>query len=481
MNLRTVAFYSSSLLFLVAVMMVAPALLALWEGESVSARAYGGSALFTFLTALVMRKLSRVRPDILHRKDALGVVAFVWLLLGLFGALPFWLEGSITTFTGAIFEAVSGFTTTGSTVLADIDGLSRATNLWRCEMHWVGGMGIVVLFVAVFPQLGVGAKHLFKAEVAGPITEGLRPRIKQTALVLWWVYAALTFAATVCLVLAGMPLYDAICHAFSTLGTGGFSTRTASVGAYQNPAIDWIIIVFMMLGGLNFALYYGLLRGEVKALFTNYELRFFLLVNVLVIAVVFIGILPRHGDVLTALRYAAFQVVSVTTTTGFMTEDYETYPDLARFLLFGCMFMGGCAGSTAGGLKASRVYALLRMTTRELRLMLKPQEVVAVRLGRTAISSAVERSILVYVVAYLLLFGAASIVLVATGLDFTSAMSAVAASLSSNGPGFDQVGPSQNFGFVPAAGKLALCVCMIAGRLEIFALFAVFSPECWRR
>jgi trk system potassium uptake protein TrkH len=481
MNPRTVLWHSSSLLLLVAAMMVAPALLALSEASHQAARAYGGAALLTAAMALFMRKLGGARPEVLHRKDALGVVALTWLMLGLFGALPFLLEGSIPSFAGAVFEAVSGFTTTGSTVVTDVDGLSHATNLWRCEMHWVGGRGIVVLFVAVFPQLGVGAKHLFKAEVAGPITEGLRPRIKQTALALWWVYAGMTLAAACCLVLAGMPLYDAVCHAFSTLGTGGLSTRTASIGAYQSAAIDWIVIVFMLLSGLNFALYYGLLRGEARPLFQNYELRFFLLVNALVSAVIFLGILPRHGDALVALRHAVFQTVSVTTTTGFMTEDFETYPVLARLLLFGCMFMGGCAGSTSGGLKASRVYALLAMTRREIRLMLQPQEVVPVRLGRTAISSAVERSILVYVTSYLLLMAVASVVLVALGLDITSAVTAVVACLSSVGPGLGQVGPSDNLAFVPALGKLVLSLCMIAGRLEIFALFAVFSPECWRR
>jgi trk system potassium uptake protein TrkH len=481
MNLRTVAWHSSSLLLLVAVMMLAPALLALFDGTTASLRAHLGAALLTAGTALLIRRLGRMRPTVLHRKDALGVVSFTWLLLGLFGALPFLLEGSIPSFAGAVFEAVSGFTTSGGTVVGNVDGLSRATNLWRCEMHWVGGMGIVVLFVAVFPQLGVGAKHLFKAEVAGPITEGLRPRIKQTALALWWVYAGMTAAAAVCLVLAGMPLYDAICHAFSTLGTGGFSTRNASVGGYHSAAIDWIIIVFMWLAGLNFALYYGVLRGDVRSFFRDYEMRFYLLVNVVVTAVIFVGILPRHGEPLVALRHSAFQTLAVTTTTGFMTEDFDTYPDLARFLLFACMFMGGCAGSTAGGLKASRVYALLLLTARELRLMLQPQEVVAVRLGRTAISSSVERSILMYVVAYLLLFAASSVALVAMGLDFVSATSAVVACLSSVGPGLEQAGPTHNFDFVPAAGKLLLSVCMIAGRLEIFALFAVFTPECWRR
>jgi len=481
MNPRAVAWYSSSLLLLVAAMMLAPAGLAGVEGDGRAMRAYVGAALLTLLTAIVLRRIGQAKPVVLHRKDALGIVAFIWLLLGVFGALPFLLEGSIPSLSGAVFEAVSGFTTTGATVVSDVDGLSRATNLWRCEMHWVGGMGIVVLFVAIFPQLGVGAKHLFKAEVAGPITEGLRPRIKQTALSLWWIYAAMTLAATGCLMLAGMSLYDAVCHAFSTLGTGGFSTRSASIGGYHSPAIDWVIITFMLLGGLNFALYYGVLRGEVRELFTNYELRFYLFINALVIAVIFVGILPRHGDALTALRHSAFQTLAITTTTGFMTEDYETYPDLARFLLFACMFMGGCAGSTAGGLKASRIYALLRLTARELRLVLQPQEIVAVRLGRTAIATGVERSILVYAAAYALLFFVASVGMVASGLNILSAMSAVVTCLSSAGPGLDQVGPSQNYGFLPAGGKLLLAFCMIAGRLEIFALFAVFSPECWRR
>lgn len=481
MNLRAVAFHTSMLLWIVAGLLVIPGALAIFDGEPTATEAYGVSAAITALAAFVLRRVSGGEPDVLHRKDAIGVVTLSWLATGVFGALPFLFEGSISNLPDAIFESVSGFTTTGATVVSDVDSLSRATNLWRCLMHWVGGMGIVVLFIAIFPQLGVGAKHLFRTEVPGPITAGLRPRIKQTALALWWIYAALTLLLTVCLWLVGMPFYDSVCHAFSTLGTGGFSTRSASVGAYNNPAVDWILSAFMLLAGLNFGLYYAALRGNVKELFRNYEVRFYVLINVVVILVVFFGIQHRHGDALTALRFATFQTLAVTTTTGFMTEDFETYPQVARFLLFACMFMGGCAGSTAGGIKASRIYALVLLAVRELRAVIQPQAVIAIRLGSGALASSVIQGILTYVAAYFLLFGLASLCMVALGLDLLSAMSSVVACLSSVGPGLDQVGPTQNFGFIPGAGKLLLSLCMIAGRLEIFALFAILDPECWRR
>jgi trk system potassium uptake protein TrkH len=395
--------------------------------------------------------------------------------------MPFLIEGSIPDWPGAVFEAVSGFTTTGATVVGDIDGLSRATNLWRCQMHWVGGMGIVVLFVAVFPQLGVGAKHLFRSEVPGPITEGLRPRIKQTALALWWIYGGLTAVCVTLLVVAGLPLYDAIVHAMSALATGGFSSKGASIGAYENAWVDWIIIVAMFLAGLNFGLYYGLLRGRWRDFFGNYEFRFYLMVNLAVIAVVAWSILPMHREPVENVRFAAFQTLAVTTTTGFMTEDFDTYPDVARYLLFLCMFMGGCAGSTAGGIKASRIYVLGKVALRELRALLDPHLVTSVRIGKATIPAHVSWGIVVFVTTYLMIFATASLVLVAQGHDFVTAMTAAIACLSSVGPGMANVGAVENYEVISGSGKLMLAFCMIAGRLELFALFAVFSPECWRR
>lgn len=481
MNLAVVARFSGFLVGIVATLMIAPAVVALFDRDGRALVAYCVSTVMAFFLAVLLRRIGRDATEEIHRKDAFGVVALTWLAVGLLGGLPFLLEGSIPDPAGAIFEAVSGFTTTGATVVGDVDGLSRATNLWRCLMHWVGGMGIVVLFVAVFPQLGVGAKHLFRSEVAGPITSGLRPKIRQTATALWWIYGGLTLLAAVLLALAGMPIYDAICHAMSALGTGGFSTRTASIGAYDSMLIDGIVVVFMLLGGLNFGLFYDLLRGNWRNLVRDYELRFFLATNAAVTLLICATTFERHHGVLQTFRFAAFQTVAVTTTTGFMTEDYDTYPDVARLALLFCMFMGGCAGSTAGGLKASRVYILIKTALMELGALVRPKVVASLQVGRGTVPPTIIRSILTFFAAYMLLVCVSSFVLVAMDLDLVSALTASVSCLSSVGPGLAQVGPSQNFGFVPPAGKLMLSFCMIAGRLEIFALFAVLSPECWRR
>ncbi len=481
MNHKAVLASTGAILFLVAAFLLAPFLVGWIDGDQRAMGAYGFSSAVAVVLALGMRVAGRGASTELHRKDAFGIVAFIWAWLGLLGGLPMLLDGAIHDIPGAIFEAASGFTTTGATVVADVDALSRATNLWRCLMHWLGGMGIVVLFVAVFPQLGVGAKQLFKTEVPGLPGEGLTPRIKETATRLWWIYSGLTALCTALLYLEGMELYDAICHAFSTLGTGGFSTRTASVGAWDNPLIHWTIAAFMLIAGLNFALYYGAFVGRWRELFRNAELRFYLAVNAVVIAVVVVLLAPTQGWTEATLREASFQVLAVTTTTGFMTADFDAYPDLARLLLFLAMFMGGCAGSTAGGLKAARVLLLGRLARRELATTVQPHSVVAVRLGGGVVPEHVLSGVLVFGGTYLGIWVLASVVMAALGLPLVTAMSAAIACLSSIGPGLDLVGPTQNYAVVPGAGKLVLSLCMLAGRLEIFALLAVFSPEVWRR
>ncbi len=481
MNLHAVARLSAPLLGLVAVTLLAPTLLALYDGEPLSAFAYSVSMLACALVAWLLRRLGRNADDQLHRKDAIGVVVLIWIAMGIFGGMPFVIEGSIPQPAAAIFEAVSGFTTSGGSVVPDVEKLTRATNLWRCEMHFIGGMGIVVLFVAVFPQLGVGAKQLFRVEVPGPQAEGLRPRIKQTALALWWIYGGITLLCALLYIAGGMPVFDAICHAMSTLGTGGFSTKVASIGHYQSAYIDWVTIIFMFIAGSNFGLYYMALRGRWRDLWDNPELRFFFAVNLLVSVIIAWSIWDRHPSVGESMRFASFQVLVITSTSGYMTEDFDTYPDLARYLLFLCMFMGGCAGSTAGGLKAVRVLLLLKIIGREIRAATSPNVVATIKLGRVAIPPQIVSGVLVFFAAYMAIFMVASTILVALGLDLISAMTGTVACLSSVGPGLGTVGPTQNFASVPPLGQLVLSGCMIAGRLEIFVLLSVFSRELWRR
>jgi trk system potassium uptake protein TrkH len=466
--------------YVVAVLLALPFGLALFDDEARSARAYGAAVVVALATAGLMRALGGPASE-LHRKDAFGVVSLTWVVVCGLGALPMVLEGAIPDPFGALFESVSGFTTTGATVVADVDRLSRATNLWRCLMHWIGGMGIVVLFVAVFPQLGVGAKQLFKAEVPGLPSDGLRPRIRETALRLWWVYAGLTAACCGLLRWFGMSWFDAICHAFSTLGSGGFSTRTASVGAWDDPRIHWTIAVFMLLAGLNFGLYYGLLKGRVREVLRNTELRFYLLLNLVITGVVAAALAPTAGLSEGTVRESAFQVLAVTTTTGFMTADFDAYPPVARMLLLLAMFVGGCAGSTAGGLKAARVLLLSRIVEREVLTTAQPRAVITVRLGGVPVPETVLNGVLVFAAAYLGLCAVTAAALAALGVEPLTAISGTVTCLSSVGPGLGGLGPTQNFGWIPAPGKLLLCLCMLAGRLEIFALFAILTPEVWRR
>jgi trk system potassium uptake protein len=482
MNPRAVAKMAAPLLAMVAATMLAPIGVALWTKSLDSVVAYLISALACGFVAWLLRRIGRKQGDEIHRKDAIGVVVLIWTVMSVFGAMPFMLEGALLDPAAALFESVSGFTTTGATVSADVEQFSMATNLWRCEMHWIGGMGIVVLFVAVFPQLGVGAKQLFRNEVPGPTSEGLRPRIKQTARALWRIYAGLTALCAALMIAAGMPAFEAVCHAMSTLGTGGYSPRGASIGAYESPMIDWITSAFMLIAGLNFGLYYAAARGRWRALFDNPETRFYVALNAVVILVVGASILSAHGGrVVESLRFATFQTLAITTTTGFMTEDFDSYPNVARYLLFLCMFMGGCAGSTSGGIKAVRILLLFKVAAREFRSLAAPNVVETVKLGKTSVPPGVISGILVFLATYLLIFAGTSLLLVALDMELLSAMSATVACLSSVGPGLDAVGPTMNFGDVHWLGKLALCGCMVAGRLELFVLLSIFSRELWRR
>ena len=479
------AYYVGQLFIILSFFMLAPLSLAYYDNDMDSMNAYIMAMIISICSGILLRYAAhRLKVNIfsISRKEAFGIVAIGWVGTGFLSGLPFFFEASIPELSASTFEAISGLTTTGATVIDDIESLSRATHLWRVLLHWVGGMGIVVLFVAIFPHMGLGGKHLFKTEVAGPITEGLKPRIKQTALRLWYVYMFFTATCTGLLYLCGFSVFDAVCHAFSTLSTGGFSTRAASVGAFENPAAEWIIIFFMMAGGINFGLYYGFMRGNMQKLFSSVEVRFFVLLNIGVAMIIFLATTGLQGhDWHEEFRDSLFQTVAVTTTTGLMTADFDVYPLVGKYLLFLCMFIGGCAGSTAGGLKVSRVLIVFKRTIQELRLTLHPQEVVSTKLGKQTVSRRVLSSVFIFVCAYFMLYMFGVLLMFILGLDWVSTASSVVAALSSVGPGFGDVGPTQSYSFIHPLGKLILCFYMIAGRLEIFVLLTLFTPSFWRK
>lgn len=441
----------------------------------------GLTAIFGGLCWVVGR--SDKKPT-LFRADAIFLVATSWLLLGVFGGLPYMFDGVFSNPADAYFESISGFTTTGSTVMTEIAANSKGLHWWRCLTHWLGGMGIIVLFVAIFPQLGVGGKFLFKSEVPGPITEGLKPKIKETASALWWIYVSFTAIEAVLLWGLGMTPHEAITHAFSTMATGGFSTRNGSSGEFNSASIDYVITLFMFLAGVNFALYYELFKGRFSRFFFNREFMMYtaiVTVFTIIITIDITGIDARHESALDSFRYAVFQVASVITTTGFGSDDFNLYPPLSKLLLIWLMFCGGMAGSTAGGMKLIRFMIIFKAIYVGIYKVFRPQSVMTVRLGRAVIPRETIQGIVIFFAMGMMTFTIASTYMAYLGLDVVTATTAVAATLFNIGPGLKFVGPTENFAFLPTAGKMALSFCMILGRLEFMTILVLFLPDFWRR
>lgn len=481
MNGRTTARLLGILLAVLAVAMATSLGPAYYYDEVATVRALFASVALTLAAAGALYAYGRHADGLISRREALVVVAVSWVLIGVFGALPYLFTGALPAFPDAFFETVAGFTTTGSTVLTNIEGLSYGMHWWRTLTHWLGGMGIVVLFIAIFPQLGVGAKHLFKSEVPGPITEGLKPKIKETASALWKIYVGLTLAEAVLLYAAGLSPFDAVTHSFSTLATGGFSTRNASVAAFDSVAVDLIVTVFMFLAGINFGLYFAALRGRWRALVRDPELHVYAALVALATLAIAVNILSVHPNFGQTLRYSVFQVVAVITTTGFGTDNFDAWPPFSKLLLVLLMFVGGMAGSTAGGMKVSRVMVLAKAAAIEVYRTFRPSVVKTVKLGRSTMPDPIVRSIFGFFVLFMAVFAAASLYLAALGLDVLTATTAVIATLGNIGPGLARVGSVENFAFIPASGKLVLSFCMILGRLELYTVLVLFLPAFWKR
>jgi len=467
------------LLVLLGGFQLLPVIAALYFGEP--SLPYAASAAVHVVVGLPVALGVRPHSLRIRPRDGFVIVASAWLLASLFGALPYVTTGSLGP-VDAFFESVAGFTTTGSTVLTAIDDRPRALLLWRSLTQWLGGMGIVVFTIALMPLLGIGGMQLFKAEVPGPVKEKIRPRVAETARQLWLIYVGLTGLEWILLQLAGMSTYEALCHSLTTLSTGGFSTRGGSVGAFDSPAIEWIIIVFMLLAGVNFVLHYRLLSGRIKEVWLDAELRYFLVLVVAAvgaISVVLWGGPEGSGEA--AIRAATFQAVSILTTTGYATADFELWPSLAQLILLHFMVLGAMAGSTSGGVKSLRVVLGIRALRAAFAVAGHRNAVrSAVRYGGKPVEPEVIAGVWAFFAAYVLLVAVTALVVSSVGYDLATSVSGALTVVGNVGPGLGQIGPYDHFAHFPSGVKIMLAICMIGGRLELFTLLVLFTRRFWR-
>jgi trk system potassium uptake protein TrkH len=434
----------------------------------------GFGGIMWFLTRKQMKNM-------INKREGFLSVSLAWVTISLFGTLPFLISGAIPNFTDAFFETMSGFTTTGASILSDVEILPKGILFWRSMTHWIGGMGIIVLSIIVLPFLGIGGMQLYTAEMPGVTKDKLHPKISETAKRLWGIYIILTLVQIGLLLLGKMNLLESMCHAFGSMGTGGFSTRNASIGAYS-PYIQYVITLFMFLAGMNFTLHFLAFTGKLKPVWHNEEFRYYLyLILGTSLVIAFILVLRTGLDGEKAFRDALFQVVSIVTTTGYMTSDYLAWPGALWFLILLLMFIGGMAGSTGGGVKVIRQLLLFKNAGKELKRAIHPQGIIPVRLNHEAVSQDIIYKVMAFFQLYILIFVFGAIALSFLGLDFETAVGASISALGNIGPGLGKVGPVGNYGFIHDSGKWLLSLLMMLGRLELFTVLILLTPSFWKR
>ena len=489
MHVKTILNILGAILALTGFTMMVPALIA-WgynEPDLVGHLQSMGICMGIGIPVWLFTRKSRS----LNNKDGFAIVTLAWLLIALAGAMPFYLSGAIPNFTDAWFESMSGVTTTGATIIGNpntlphlpngIESLTHGVLYWRSFIQWIGGMGIIVFTIAILPLLGVGGVQLFKAEVPGPVSDKIRPRVKETAKILWMVYVGLTAAEAILLSISGMSWFDAICHAFTTLPTGGFSTQNASIAAYANPAIHYIIILFMFIAGVNFTLHFRALTGNIKLCFKDPEFLTYIGITFAATLFIFLNIASAQGEwTHDNFLSSLFQSVSILTTTGYSSADYEIWPFFSQYLILILMFIGAMGGSTGGGMKVARIILLVKYAATETRRMLHSRAIIPIRIGDRYIGEDVVRNTLGFFLFYMSIFGVTALILTTLNLDIESAIGAAASAIGNIGPGLGAFGPTDNYALLHPMGKWMLTFCMLLGRLEIFTIMVLFSRTFWK-
>jgi trk system potassium uptake protein TrkH len=533
MNKRTVFYVVGRLTIIMAGILLVPFAISFYYNfpEDIS-KVLTDPEKFGFLIAIILCGLCgfiltttfRSDKELEGIREGFAVVSLGWVSLAFWGAIPFFVYflaeshnylpgGLILSFTNSYFEICSGFTTTGATILNDIETVPRGLLFWRSLTHWLGGMGIITLAIAIFPAMGISGYHMFRGEVPGPTTERIQPRLAQTAAILWGVYALLSLIEAFLLLIGGMDWFDALCHTFGTMATGGFSTRNGSIGSYNSNYIDWVVTVFMFLAGVNFLIHYRVLRGNFSDIFNNGELHFYI-GTIIITIVLFSGILylagtkPLHqsaghfrydpplleeysdhvsaenekvSTLYGAFRHASFQAVSIITTTGYGTADFDLWPNFCRFALLILMFWGGCAGSTGGGMKMIRIIVVLKAGWRELHKMIRPHLVAPLKIGGISMDEERVVNISAFFILFVMLSVACSLLMMLFVPDFVTAVATVAATMGNIGPGLSGIGSTQTYAWIPVPGKWILIICMLLGRLEIFTILLALRLSFWKK
>lgn len=480
MNYKAVLKVLGNVLKYELLLLIIPLLVALYYGD--------GDALAFAITILCMAPIAfylcRIKTDKneIYAKEGFLTVGLSWILISFVGALPFVFSGAIPSFIDAFFETSSGFTTTGASILTEIESLPRGILFWRSFTHWIGGMGFLIFILALIPSLASNTIFLLKAESPGPAPGKIVPKIKETAKILYLIYFVMTIIETILLMFAGLSVYDALIHALGTAGTGGFSNMNSSVAAFNNPAVEWIITIFMLLFGVNFALYFQVFKGDFKSVLKSEELKYYLLMVGVSIIFIAINILDMNGgNIGLSIRESSFQVASVVTTTGYATTDFNLWPTFSKIILTMLMFAGAMAGSTGGGIKTVRIVLVLKAIKREIDKILHPKRIQKVKMDGKVVEDEIISGVFLFIGAYIVISLIAIFIVSLDGFDLVTTVSSVIATISNIGPGFEMVGPTGNFSQFSDLSKIVLSFCMLAGRLEIYPMLILFSPSIWKK